>query len=326
MTWSDREIQAGMDWAQEIEEHLDAAEIILLLVSSDFIASEITHSEQISKALERRKHEKVVIIPIILRPVHWEVTPIGKLQVLPKNKKAVTEWDNQDSAFREVAIGIWDVVASMSKGKFDEGNGKHPQDEQLEFFRADLLACLAVKRPDTTQRELVKLGLENLLQRLRNEQPDLLLKERLGVDLKDVLEYLQSAQIGSGLGRSMFNLKLGGLRSKFDPRSIDDLIKLGDLYDNYRLELPEYFREAICINLDLLDEGYYWIKGIGWYKDHSGNHYNYIRGEYYYSTFLNKIKRERYFMEDGSFRYEHRHRAGPGRREAPGQGEGKEKG
>jgi len=111
--WFDRDIQAGTDWEREIETHLDTANIILLLVSADFIASDYCYTVEMGRALEKHKAETARVIPIILRPVDWEETPIGKLDALPTGKRAVTQWPNQDEAWLNVVQGIRKVVRSL---------------------------------------------------------------------------------------------------------------------------------------------------------------------------------------------------------------------
>jgi TIR domain len=106
-TWSDYEIQAGMDLEKVYDDHLRLADIILLLVSPSFISSDFCYSVQMQKVLEWKDP---VIIPIILRPTLWEETPIGKLKALPKNNKPVTLWRNRDAAFLDVTIEIWAVI------------------------------------------------------------------------------------------------------------------------------------------------------------------------------------------------------------------------
>lgn len=110
--WADTEIDAGMEWEEEINKHLNTADIILLLVSSDFIASEYCYSKEMLQAMERHNAGEVQIIPVILRPVLWEQTPFGKLQALPTGAKPVigSTWHNQDEALLNVANGIQKVV------------------------------------------------------------------------------------------------------------------------------------------------------------------------------------------------------------------------
>src|SRR5260221_3901442 len=83
ITWHDRGILPGMDWKHEIDIHLNTADIILLLISADFINSDYCYSEEMQQALGKHREGKAHVIPIILRPVDWQKTPIGNLQVLP---------------------------------------------------------------------------------------------------------------------------------------------------------------------------------------------------------------------------------------------------
>src|SRR6266566_4528074 len=106
--WADLDIDAGAEWKKEIHHHLNAARIILLLISPDFMASEYCYSVEMQRAIERHEHGEARVIPIILRPVSWQQTPFGKFQALPINAKPITsgKWHHQDDAFYEVVEGI----------------------------------------------------------------------------------------------------------------------------------------------------------------------------------------------------------------------------
>jgi len=82
--WSDNDIDAGANWQEEIEKHLDAAQIILLLVSPDFIASDHCYGKEMIRAMDRHTWNEARVIPIILRPTHWDSTPFATIQALPK--------------------------------------------------------------------------------------------------------------------------------------------------------------------------------------------------------------------------------------------------
>ncbi len=112
-SWSDRDIRAGTEWKQEIDTHLRTADIILLLVSSDFLSSEYCYSLEMQEALRRHEAGEAVVIPIVLRPVDWHGTPFSSLQVLPAEGKPVTSWSNRDEAFEQIAQGIRDVVKAL---------------------------------------------------------------------------------------------------------------------------------------------------------------------------------------------------------------------
>ncbi len=113
--WYDRDIDAGAEWAREIDTHLNHADIILLLVSPDFIASDYCYNLEMMRALERHQAGEASVIPIILRPVSWKETPFGKLQALPEGGKAVTTWSNRDEAFLHITEGIRKVVEKLSE-------------------------------------------------------------------------------------------------------------------------------------------------------------------------------------------------------------------
>lgn len=113
--WHDRRIGAGREWAGEIDEHLNTAHVILLLISSDFIASDYCYDVEMQRAMERHEAKEARVIPIILRPVDWEEAPFGRLLALPTDGEAVTLWDNQDAAFRDIARGIREVVEELNQ-------------------------------------------------------------------------------------------------------------------------------------------------------------------------------------------------------------------
>ncbi len=100
--WDDRAINPGGIWEEEVDKHLRIADIIILLISSNFFVS--SHlNEELQKALERRKFDKVPIIPIILRHVDWLSTPLGQFQALPRDGRPVSSYVDVDEAFFEIA-------------------------------------------------------------------------------------------------------------------------------------------------------------------------------------------------------------------------------
>lgn len=115
--WHDRAIDAGGKWREEIDDHLDTAHIILLLISADFIASDYCYSIEMGRAMQRHEAGEARVIPIILRPCDWESPPLDELQALPKNALAVISWPNRDEAFRDIAKGIRKVVEKLRTGR-----------------------------------------------------------------------------------------------------------------------------------------------------------------------------------------------------------------
>jgi hypothetical protein len=104
--WHDRKIRAGDEWDKVISTNLKSADIILLLVSIDFINSPYCYDIEMELALDRHEEKKAIVIPIILRPCMWQQTPFAKLQALPRDARAVAIWPDRDEALVNVAEGI----------------------------------------------------------------------------------------------------------------------------------------------------------------------------------------------------------------------------
>ena len=108
--WHDRKIEAGEDWKAQIDENLEAAHIVLLLISADFIDSEYCYSIEMEAALKKQQSGEAYVIPIILQPCVWTGLPFGKLEALPKNAKPVTTWSNRQMAYADITAGIQKAV------------------------------------------------------------------------------------------------------------------------------------------------------------------------------------------------------------------------
>jgi hypothetical protein len=113
-SWHDRRIDAGTPWSEEIDEHIKTSNIILLLISADFIASDYCYSVEMKLALERHARHEVIVIPVILRHVDWVGAPFAHLQALPRDGKPITDSDNRDQAFTDVARGIREIVTRFT--------------------------------------------------------------------------------------------------------------------------------------------------------------------------------------------------------------------
>lgn len=116
-SWDDRRITAGREWEREISEHLDSADIILLLVSSDFLASDYCYGKEVTRAIARHKAKEARVIPIILRPCVWTTSPLGKLQALPKDATPITRWPNPDEALVNIVEGISSVCEELQSSR-----------------------------------------------------------------------------------------------------------------------------------------------------------------------------------------------------------------
>jgi hypothetical protein len=108
--WQDRDIDAGDEWSEEIFKSLEAADMILLLVSVGFLASDFCYSKEMGRAMERHAKGEARVIPIILKPCDWTPTPFAKLQGLPKNAKPISTWADKDEAYMDVVTSLRKVL------------------------------------------------------------------------------------------------------------------------------------------------------------------------------------------------------------------------
>jgi hypothetical protein len=115
--FSDQDILPGQVWSDEINKNLKTADVILLLISPDFMESDYCYSIEMDYAIQRHDAGEAFIIPIILRPCEWKHSPLGKFQALPLRGKPVVRWTPQDEAFNDIAQGIRKVVTKLRKRK-----------------------------------------------------------------------------------------------------------------------------------------------------------------------------------------------------------------
>ena len=108
--WHDGKINPGDDWDSVIRSKIDSADIIILLVSPDFISSDYIQGVEFAKAIKKHYHGEALTIPVIIRHCDWQNTPIGRILSLPKDGKPVSVWEDRDQAYFNVIEGIKKII------------------------------------------------------------------------------------------------------------------------------------------------------------------------------------------------------------------------
>ena len=134
--WYDQDISAGVEWQQAIHEHLDNAQVILLLISPSFVAAEHCYCREMMRAIERHNAGDARVIPIILRPVDWRDTPFGKLQALPLNGQPIMACRNRDTALFDVAQSIRKAIEEVGMIQAHVEETLSSQDRDICFGKA----------------------------------------------------------------------------------------------------------------------------------------------------------------------------------------------
>jgi internalin A len=117
-SWSDHKITAGQEFDEEIKKNLKRADIILMLVSADFIASDYCNDIEVVQAIKRHEAKEAQVIPIIVRDTNWRSSPLRKLKALPQDGKFIKDnpaWSSRDSAWRNVSEGIEKVIKEWKR-------------------------------------------------------------------------------------------------------------------------------------------------------------------------------------------------------------------
>lgn len=140
ITWFDRQILPGTEWDEEIKARLNAADIILLLISSDFLATDYCTQVEITEALRRHKAGEAIVMPIILRHCSWQHTPLVAIQAYPEKAKPIKSWGDIDEAYTDVVDGVY-LAATQIKKRRSQQRQVTEQEKQLiqETTRKQLL-------------------------------------------------------------------------------------------------------------------------------------------------------------------------------------------
>jgi tetratricopeptide (TPR) repeat protein len=244
--WSDRNIDAGKEWAKEIDSNLNTANIILLLISPDFMHSDYCYSHEMNHALKRHENGTARVIPIILRHVEYEGAPFSCLQALPTDAIPVTDhkWGSRDVAFSNVAQGIKIVVKELlSEQWLSEGN-IHFYREQYE----DALVAFERSLSFNSSNALAHIGQGETLWQLISQSDVLSLDDR---NEKAFAAFERALSLGTtnaraylGKGKVLYNLAMPFIKEaekvkifealdqaiELDSKSSDAYIIKGDVF------------------------------------------------------------------------------------------------
>jgi len=180
--WHDRRIPAGDELDGTIDDNINKADIILMLLSPDFIASDYCYDVEMKRAIERHDAGEARVIPVILRPCMWHQTPLAKLNAIPKDGLPVTKHADQDDAFLEIGNAIQSIVKDQPKSSPLWKSAAHVESASAPTSRTMRTSNLRVKKTFTAADELkflddsfeyVALFFQNSLAELEKRTPGL---------------------------------------------------------------------------------------------------------------------------------------------------------
>ncbi|MGF2036779.1 MAG: toll/interleukin-1 receptor domain-containing protein [Nostoc sp. CmiVER01] len=119
INWQKNQTLAGRDWKQESYQHVNTSQVIVLLISPDFLSADDC-TNIMRQAMEQHNAGKASVIPVKLRPIdNWQATPFGHLQCLPYNGEPITSrfWPRQDDAFVDIVGNIRQEVEKIQEDR-----------------------------------------------------------------------------------------------------------------------------------------------------------------------------------------------------------------
>jgi internalin A len=115
--WDDTKIIPGQKWESEILENLERADIIVLLLSNDFISSDYCYQKEFERARERDAAGECVIVPIVVRACPFQKLELGKIQAIQPKGKPIKSATDRDAAWLEVTKQMDRVIARLNKAR-----------------------------------------------------------------------------------------------------------------------------------------------------------------------------------------------------------------
>lgn len=130
INWHDRKILPGKNWNTTIESNLDSSDIVLLLLSPDFLASDYCVEVEMKRAFELHKNGHLQIVPVLFRICDWKNSEFSKFQGLPSDMEPVisSKWYSEDEAFYNIVQGLKEIIFEL----FDENEFQVTVPEQIE--------------------------------------------------------------------------------------------------------------------------------------------------------------------------------------------------
>jgi hypothetical protein len=188
-TWHDRRVLAGTGLDNEIDQNLTESNLVLLLVSPDFLASDYCYSKEMQKAFKMRRDGIAWIIPVILEHCDWKNTPLRDLCACPKDGKPVSDYPNPNKAYNEITEEIRRVINEISGHKTKSTNQISQDDSPTDKSRSKAIVIdnvrsgnLAIKKKftdyekDTFKKdtfEYIAKYFHNSLEEIKARSPDI---------------------------------------------------------------------------------------------------------------------------------------------------------
>lgn len=177
--WSDQSVEVGADWQHDIEHELATADVVIFLVTPDFVASAYCFEKELPEAMRRHDEDGLRLLPVYVKSVDLTNLPIRRFQGLPTDLRPISAWPDQDEAWLQVSQGVRRTAEEITRTDFprqrDRGEDKAWLGRDLQdYYGAD--SCV-VDGPDADiewiplNEDPDDLRFENLVPLSRRHRP-----------------------------------------------------------------------------------------------------------------------------------------------------------
>jgi len=170
--WDDRQILIGEEWDEKIKTMLFESDIVIFLLSSDFLASIYINEFEIKKTIQRHNDKEVYLAPIFLRPCDFESSLLSTFQCIPRDAKFITKWDNIDSAFLEVVNELKKIIQEFKQVKKEIIESKKDNNIESEIYKSSQLLDV-IKTNDESIEKAGGVSIDKIMEVLNQETNDL---------------------------------------------------------------------------------------------------------------------------------------------------------
>ena len=154
--WADHNIVAGQQWDKEIAENLKSSNMVLMLLSANFIESDYCYQKEMEDAIYRHKTGQACVIPILLENFYWQdptfEMPFKDIQMIPiadGKPKPLTLWNPPDIGYTEITKGISQALFDLQK------NLKVIKNRNVEERRKKIESMVSENKLDEASNELM---------------------------------------------------------------------------------------------------------------------------------------------------------------------------
>ena len=226
--WTDRKILPGEYWQKRINGEIEKSDLILLLISSDFIASDYCFDVEVKKAIEKHEQNESMVVPILVRDCDWEGAPFEHIQGLPTDMKPIISkhWHSKDEGFRNVTSSLKKTIKIIIENK---------KEEQINEFN-NLPPSIEAHRQFITkyiEGELVNKAKQKILELDEDNSWKLAVKRNLVKDYKDYLYKYPNSKYSQEAKKQIKQIK--EVKEKVIYQADEKLIALIDKIDSQEI-------------------------------------------------------------------------------------------